>query len=87
MKKPLILEISGDILEAVKLPPGEVEAELRQELALALYQRGILSVSKARALARLPRWEFEELLGQRRIPRHYTETELAEDVHYAQSHQ
>jgi predicted HTH domain antitoxin len=87
MKKPLILEISGDILEAVKLPPGEVETEFRQELALALYQRGILSVSKARTLAHLPRWEFEELLGQRRIPRHYTETELAEDVHYAQSHQ
>jgi predicted HTH domain antitoxin len=87
MKKPLILEISGDILEAVKLPPDEVEAELRRELALALYQRGVLSVGKASALARITRWEFEGLLGQRKIPRHYTETELDEDFRYAQSYQ
>ena len=32
-------------------------------------------MGKARVLAQMTRWEFEELLGQRRIVRHYTEEE------------
>lgn len=83
----LTLEIPGEVLEAMKLPRGEVEKELRKELALALYQRGVLSLGKARALAQMTRWEFEELLGQRGILRHYTEADLEEDIRYAFGHQ
>lgn len=83
----LMLEIPAEVLAAVKLPPGEVEQELRQELALALYRREVLGIGPARRLARLSRWEFEELLGQRQIPRHYTAQDLAEDIDYARSHQ
>jgi predicted HTH domain antitoxin len=54
------------------------------ELALALYRRGLLSVGKARRLAKISRWELEEILGERRILRHYTETDLADDLRYAQ---
>jgi predicted HTH domain antitoxin len=75
------------VLEAVKLPPAEVEKEFRKELALALYQRGVLSLGKARLLAQMTRWEFEELLGQRGILRHYSEADLEEDVRYALGHQ
>jgi len=35
-----MLEVPGEVVEAMKLPSGEVEKELRKELALALYQRG-----------------------------------------------
>ena len=83
----LALEIPREVMEAVRLPPGEVEPELRKELALALYQRGALSLGKARLLARMTKWEFEELLGQRKIPRHYTDVDLEEDIRYARSHQ
>jgi len=79
----LTFEIPGDILEAIRLPPADVEKEFRKELALALYQRGVLSLGKARLLAQMTRWEFEEFLGQRRISRHYSATELEEDIHYA----
>jgi predicted HTH domain antitoxin len=81
----LMLEISEDIVDALRLPPKEVEGELRKELALALYQRGVLSSGKARALIGSTRWEFEELLGKRQIPRHYAERELEEDLRYAKS--
>ncbi|MCK4733690.1 MAG: UPF0175 family protein [Methanophagales archaeon] len=81
-----ILEIPVDVMDALRLPPGEVEAELRKELALALYQRGVLSSGKACALAGMTRWEFEEVLGQRQIHRHYTEKNLEEDIEYARSH-
>lgn len=83
----LMLEVPGEVVEAMKLPPGEVERELRKELALALYQRGVLSLGKARALAWMTRWDFEELLGQRGIIRHYTRADLEEDICYALGHQ
>ena len=81
------LEIPTEVLSAVKLPPKEVEREFRKELALALYQRGALSLGKARFLAQMTRWEFEELLGERKILRHYTDSDLEEDIRYGLGHQ
>ncbi len=83
----ITLEIPEDVLSAMKLPEEEIERELRKELALALYQRGVLPLSKARRLAGVTRWEFEELLGQRQIPRHYAEADLEEDIRYGLRHQ
>jgi predicted HTH domain antitoxin len=78
----IVLEIPGEVLDAVKFPPGEIEQEFLKELALALYQRGALAIGPARLLAGVTRWEFEELLGQRQIPRHYTGQDLEEDIAY-----
>jgi len=64
----------------VRLPPQEVEERLRLELALALYGQNLLASGKACALAGLTRWAWEELLGKRQIPRHYTEADLTEDL-------
>jgi predicted HTH domain antitoxin len=79
----VILEVPAEVLEGAKLPAADIEGELRKELALALYQRGILSLGKARLLAQMTRWAFEDLLGQRKIPRHYSDADLAEDMKYA----
>ncbi|WP_442891782.1 UPF0175 family protein, partial [Dissulfurispira sp.] len=38
---------------------------------------------KARELARMSKWEFQEEPGKRKIPRHYTEKELKEDMKFA----
>jgi predicted HTH domain antitoxin len=35
----------------------------------------------------MTRWEFVELLGERRINRHYTEADLEEDIEYGLGHQ
>jgi predicted HTH domain antitoxin len=79
----LMLEVPQEIVDAVRLPPAEVQGELLKELALALYRRGVLSLGKARALAQMNRWQFEQLLGERKIPRHYTEADLEDDLRYA----
>jgi predicted HTH domain antitoxin len=79
----LMLEVPSDVVDALKLPPEEAEGEIRRELALALYRRGALSIGKARILAQMSRWQFEQLLGERRIPRHYTTSDLAEDIAHA----
>lgn len=80
----MILKIPQDVTDALRLPPSERDRELRVELALALYQRGILPGGKARKLAAMTRWEFEHLLGQRQIVRQYGEDDLQEDIEYAE---
>lgn len=80
---PLILEIPSDVVAALRLPPAEAEKVIRKELALALYQRGVLPVGKARLLAGMTRREFKEALGERGIERHYGLAELQDDMAYA----
>ncbi len=81
----VVLEIPQAVQAALRLPPGEIQQELRKELAL--YQRQVLSLGKAQELAQVTRWEFEELLGRRKVPRHYTAEDLQEDLQYANGRQ
>jgi predicted HTH domain antitoxin len=70
------MEVSQDILDSARLTPSE----LKVEMALHLYAQGRLSVGKARELADMALWEFRQLLASRRIPPHYDEDDLSEDV-------
>ncbi|RLG99265.1 UPF0175 family protein [Candidatus Bathyarchaeota archaeon] len=79
------ISIPEDVLTALKIPKRDVEKVLKEELALALYQSGIISLGKARKLAEMSKWEFIEELGKRKIERHYTEKELEEDLAFAKS--
>lgn len=81
------VEIPEDIYQALRLPKGEIDRELRLELACALYHRQVLSFGKARKLAQMSKWEFQEILGQRKIPRHYSAEDLEEDLKYAKGRQ
>lgn len=77
------IEIDDEVYEALRLPEAERPQALKTELAVSLYARGVLSFGKARALAELSTREFHELLGDRTVPRHYTDAELSEDLDYA----
>ncbi|NMF85301.1 UPF0175 family protein [Nodosilinea sp. P-1105] len=76
----LTLEISSELAEALRLPEDERLTRLQQELAIRLYQKGLLSFGKARELASLSKWEFHELLSQEGIERSYDEEELESDL-------
>lgn len=77
------IDIDDEIYDALRLPEDDRLQAMKRELAVSLYAQGALSFGKARALAELSKWEFHILLGEREIPRHYTEEELAEDRAYA----
>ena len=81
----LLLEIPDQVAQAIRLPLMEQQQQLMIELAVALYARGILSFCKARELTTFNKAEFGLLLGQRGIPRHYTEEDLKDDIAYARS--
>lgn len=76
----VVLEISGDLVEALRVPPEEQASRLRRELAIRLYQKGLLPFGKARELAGMTKWEFYLLLGEEGIVRRYDLEELAEDL-------
>lgn len=74
------MTIPDDIYLAMKIPDKEKKNVLLKELALSLYEQEILSFGKARELARLSKWEFHQLLGERKIERHYSMEDLKEDI-------
>jgi predicted HTH domain antitoxin len=78
--KSLVLEIPGDVADAMRLPDGEKPARVRLELAISLYAQGILGLGKSAQLAGVSRAELNRLLAQRQVPMHYGPEELAEDV-------
>jgi predicted HTH domain antitoxin len=67
------LQLSPDSL-------SQGESGIRQELALQLYAQNIFTFGQARRLANLSVWEFQQLLGERKIERHYNEVDLADDL-------
>lgn len=76
----LCFEIPDDLFHAMKLPPGEAQVRIRCELAVRLYEKGVLSFGKARELPQLTRWEFHELLGKEGVARRYDVDEFEEDM-------
>lgn len=80
---PITLEVPDDIQAAMRVPASERESRLLVELACALYEREILTFGKAAELSGLSQFRFGQALADRRIARHYTESDVAEDLAYA----
>lgn len=59
---------------------GLTEQELRQELAVALFQQNLATLAKAADVAGMTRLDFQRLLAARQIPVHYEIDDLAHDV-------
>lgn len=70
------IEIPKDILRATRMTP----AELRVELAITLFQGNKLSFGKAREMADMDVWTFQQLLGSRGISPHYDVSDYEEDI-------
>lgn len=78
--RAITLELPPDLREALRVPVAEQEARLRRELAIRLYEKGLLSFGKARQVAGLSKWAFHELLAAEGIVRHYDVEELEADL-------
>ena len=75
MTSTISIEIPREIVHATRMKPNE----LKIELALALFQQGKLSFGKARQMAGLTIWAFQQLLGSREIAVHYDISDYEED--------
>ena len=70
------LVIPDEILHAT----GMSEVELKQEIAILLFQREKLTLGQASQLAGMSQLQFQHLLASRQIPVHYGVTEFVEDL-------
>lgn len=78
----IYLKIPSNITNTIRLPPDTMQEELLKELAIALYQRGILSSGQSCKLAGMVRYQWEDELARRNIPMHYQQEQLEEDLSY-----
>ena len=62
--KNVCLEIPEQIAASLKIPYAELQERLRMELAIRLYQKGILGFGKARELSGLNKLRFQEILAK-----------------------
>ena len=83
----LILRVPDDLARALPLPAEEQERRLQTEMACLLYAKGWLSFGQAVRLSGLDHYRFGLELGDRDIPRHYTEAEADHDLDYASRQQ
>lgn len=70
------LTIPPDVLISARMS----EAELRQEIAVMLFQREKLTLGQASELADMDRVGFQHLLASRRIPQHYGIADFEENL-------
>jgi predicted HTH domain antitoxin len=75
----MTLTLPDELLHSTKL----TEAELKAELALALFQQERLTLGQAAILAALPQLDFQHLLASRRIPLHYGIEAMEQDLQRA----
>lgn len=76
MPSTIFIEIPREVVRATRMKP----VELRQELAIHLFQQGKLSFGKAREMADMNVWGFQQLLGSRGISIHYDMGDYEEDL-------
>ncbi len=58
----------------------EIQTENKEQFSVSLYERKVLSLGKAAALAHLHRIQFQKELAVREIPIHYSEQDLENDL-------
>lgn len=76
----LTLTLPADSLVGVRIPPRELQQELRRRLATALFSDGILSGAAACRMAGMEKAEFQFMLGERGITQPLDAPDFAEDL-------
>jgi predicted HTH domain antitoxin len=70
------LAIPTEIVEATHMSPSE----LKQEIAVMLFQKRKLTLGQASKLADMSQYQFQHLLASRQIPIHYGVDDFKADL-------
>ena len=76
MSATIAIEIPREVIHVTRMTPQG----LKRELAVYLFQQGKLSFGKAREMAGMTVWEFQQLLGSRGIGVHYDVEDYEQDL-------
>jgi len=75
----LVLTLPGEALANARIPPAELERELRRRLAAALFSDGIVGGAAACRLAGMDKAEFQHWLGEHRISQPLRESDYMQE--------
>lgn len=78
--KDLVLTLSGEALAGVRIPPAEMERELRRRLAAALFHEGVVGGAAACRLAKMEKAEFQYWLGDHQIAQPLRVSDYKEEI-------
>lgn len=70
------LVISDDVLSTTRM----TEAEMKQEIAILLFQREKFTLAQASRFAEMHRVAFQHVLASRQIPLHYGVDDFGQDI-------
>lgn len=70
------LIISDEVFKTTKM----TESELKQEIAVMLFQKDKFTLAQASAFSGMNRLRFQHFLASREIPIHYDESDFEEDL-------
>ncbi|MBI2848811.1 MAG: UPF0175 family protein [Chloroflexi bacterium] len=73
--------IPDEILQAARM----TAEELKQEIAILLFQKEKLTLEQASRLAGMSRLQFQHLLASRHVPVHYEVADFEEDLRTMES--
>ncbi len=76
MSATVPMEIPREIMRSTRMTPQE----MKRDLAILLFQQGKLSFGKAREMAGMTAWTFQQFLGSRGVPVHYDVEAYEEDL-------
>lgn len=76
----ITLTLPADSLIGVRIPPRELQTELRRRLAAALFSDGILSGAAACRMAGMGKAEFQFMLGERGVIQPLDDPDLDQDL-------
>ena len=76
MSATIAIEVPREIIHITRMTPQG----LKRELAVYLFQQDKLSFGKAREMADMSVWEFQQLLGSRDISVHYDVEDYEQDM-------
>ncbi len=76
---PLI--ISDETLQAAKV----TDNQLRLEIAVMLYASNKLTLGQASEFCGMPQFQFQNVLGERKIPMHYDVEDFEQDMRTLES--
>jgi predicted HTH domain antitoxin len=76
------LFIPNEVLQVTRM----TEEELKQEIAILLFQKEKFTLAQAARFAGMARIQFQQLLASRQIPVHYDVDDFKEDLETLRRH-
>lgn len=72
----MTIVIEDSLLQAQAINPQYV----KEQIALLLYEKKILTIAQSSAMAGIALWDFQQLMAKNDVPISYDETDLEQDL-------